>query len=153
MKKLVLTLFVSVAALSACGEKSATSESQKTVGTVGSEIAQITPPKARMNMLIGRSLAIQKAMPAQMEGTCDTVAKIRKNKKDCRAQINAIARTANFKPKDCGKKAKVVTCKGIVETKIGSARVVATFQKDGQVWGGKVKNIVDGTWKRKTKSG
>lgn len=150
MKNIVLTLVVSAACVSACGEATNTPTSQVPAQEAkSSKNDKMTPPKARMNFLIGRSLAIKKAMPAQMDGKCDTVAKIRNNKMICSQQINAIAKTANFKPKDCSQIDAVVTCKGIVDTDIGSARVVAAFQKVETEWQGKIKNIVDGTWKRK----
>jgi len=149
MRKLVLILAVSAVCLSACGEAANTPAGDVAAPQTKAAISKITPPPARMNYLIGRSLVVKRAVPAQMKGECDAVAKIRKNRSFCRPQINAIARTASFKPKDCSQKAKVVTCKGLVDTKIGSARVVATFQQDKAVWQGKIKNIVDGTFKSK----
>lgn len=149
MRKLILTLSVSAICLSACDEAANTPAGVVAAPQTKTAIAKITPPKTQMNFLIGRSLAMKKAIPAQMDGKCDTVAKIRNNKTNCRQQINAIAITANFKPKDCSQIDAVVTCKGIVDTDIGSARVVAAFQKGETEWRGKIKNIVEGTWKRK----
>ena len=143
MKYFILPLVMTAISLSACGDKTSTPS------TGVEEVSVATPSKNRMNLLVGRSLVVKRAVPAQMTASCDTQAKIRKYQPVCRKQIDKISQAAVFRVKSCEERGKAVICKGSVDTKIGSANVVASFVKEKAVWQGKIMTVVAGTWKSK----
>ncbi len=154
MQKLTLMGVLAASLLTACSQEQpnkieapvVTENTEKKVA----ETSVVTPPKARMNFAVGKGLIVQRAKPSQLGARCENIADVRGFRPSCRGAINEMAKAARFKPSTCEAKNfesdGIVVCNGLVETKIGSAKVAATFRQVDEKWQSEEIAIVKGSW-------